>query len=171
MSTATTITRTAALRSRRRSKRCSSIALAAERRRKLDALDAATIRERVLKRVRRIEGDLTTIQADEGVWESFSPKVKIKVLHRDVDTQSYLLKLEPGAVVLPHVHGQDEECMVLEGEVRIGNLVVKAGAYHLAPRGVSHEPISSENGALLFLRGAIPVAPGRSAGDAPRCMR
>jgi len=60
--------------------------------------------------------------------------------------------------VLPHVHGQDEECMVLEGEVRIGDLVVRAGAYHLAPRGVAHEPISSEHGALLFLRGAIPAA-------------
>ena len=131
--------------------------LEAEPNASLDAVDAATIRERVLKRVRASQG-LTTIQADEGMWESFSPKVRIKVLHRDVDTQSYLLKLEPGAVVLPHVHGQDEECMVLEGEVRIGNLVVKAGAYHLAPRGVPHEPISSETGALLFLRGSIPAA-------------
>jgi quercetin dioxygenase-like cupin family protein len=123
----------------------------------LDALDAATIRERIVKRIRASKG-LTTIQANEGEWESFSPKVKIKVLHRDVDTQSYLLRLEPGAVVLPHVHGQDEECMVLEGEVRIGDLVVSAGAYHLAPRGVPHEPISSEHGALLFLRGSIPAA-------------
>jgi len=123
----------------------------------LGAMDAATIRERLVNRIRASKG-LTTIQANEGEWTSFSPRVKIKVLHRDVDTQSYLLRLEPGAVVLPHVHGQDEECMVLEGEVRIGDLVVRAGAYHLAPRGVAHEPISSEHGALLFLRGAIPAA-------------
>jgi quercetin dioxygenase-like cupin family protein len=124
---------------------------------KLDAMDAATIRERVLKRIHSTQS-LTTIQADEGEWAPFSPKVSIKVLRRDVDTQSYLLRLEPGAVVLPHVHGHDEECMVLEGEVRIGDLVVKQGAYHLAPRGVAHEPIRSESGALLFLRGAIPAA-------------
>lgn len=62
------------------------------------------------------------------------------------------------AVVLPHVHGHDEECMVLEGEVRVGDLVVKQGAYHLAPRGVAHEPTRSESGAPLFLRGAIPAA-------------
>jgi quercetin dioxygenase-like cupin family protein len=123
----------------------------------LDPLDAATIRERIVKRIRASQG-LTTIQATDGERESFSTKVKIKVLHRDVNTQSYLLRLEPGAVVLPHVHGQDEECMVLEGEVRIGDLVVSAGAYHLAPRGVPHEPISSEHGALLFLRGSIPAA-------------
>ena len=48
--------------------------------------------------------------------------------------------------------------MVLEGEVRIGDLVVRQGSYHLAPAGVPHEPISSESGALLFLRGAIPRA-------------
>jgi len=123
----------------------------------LDAIDAATIRERVFKRIRSTR-DLTTIQAAEGEWAPFSPKVSIKVLRRDVDTQSYLLRLEPGAVLLPHVHDHDEECMVLEGEVRIGDLVVRQGAYHLAPRGVVHEPIVSEGGALLFLRGAIPAA-------------
>ena len=118
---------------------------------------AAAIHERVLGRIRSTQ-TLTTIQADEGEWAPFSPKVSIKVLRRDVRTQSYLLRLEPGAVVLPHVHGEDEECIVLEGEVRIGNLVVKEGAYHLAPRGVAHDPIRSESGALLFLRGAIPAA-------------
>ncbi len=125
--------------------------------RPLDAIDAAALRERVLKRI-RVAPALTTIQANEGDWASFSPKVSIKVLRRDGDTQSYLLRLEAGAVVLPHVHGHDEECMVLEGEVRIGELVVRQGAYHLAPRGVAHEPIRSERGALLFLRGSIPAA-------------
>jgi hypothetical protein len=123
----------------------------------LGAMDAATMRERLLKRIRVSQG-LTTIQPNEGEWAPFSPKVTIKILHRDFDTQSYLLRLEPGAVVLPHVHGQDEECIVLEGEVRIGDLVVRQGAYHLAPRGVSARAIRSETGALLFLRGAIPGA-------------
>ena len=123
----------------------------------LDAAGVAAMRERIFKRIHSIQA-LTTIQPDEGEWAPFSPKVSIKVLRRDVDTQSYLLRLEPGAVVLPHVHSHDEECMVLEGEVRIGELVVRQGAYHLAPRGIAHEPIRSERGALLFLRGAIPAA-------------
>ena len=124
---------------------------------RLDTLAAASMRERIFKRIHATQA-LTTIQSEEGEWAAFSPKVQIKVLRRDVETQSYLLRLEAGAVVLPHVHGQDEECMVLEGEVRIGSLVVRQGAYHLAPRGVAHEPIRSEHGALLFLRGAIPAA-------------
>ena len=123
----------------------------------IPAIDAATIRERLHRRI-RASAAITTIQSGEGEWMPFSPKVSIKVLRRDLDTQSYLLRLEPGAVLLPHVHGYDEECMVLEGEVRIGNLLVRQGAYHLAPKGVPHEPIHSEHGALLFLRGAIPAA-------------
>jgi len=68
------------------------------------------------------------------------------------------LKLEPGAAVVPHDHPVDEECLVLEGEARIGELVVRAGDYHLAPRGKPHGMITSEHGALLFLRGAVPHA-------------
>ena len=123
----------------------------------LPSIDAATIRERLQHRIHATKS-LTTIQPADGQWAPFSPKVSIKVLRRDVDTQSYLLKLEPGAVLLPHVHDYDEECMVLEGEVCIGEVLVTQGAYHLAPRGVSHAPIRSDHGALLFLRGAIPAA-------------
>ena len=123
----------------------------------LASIDVATIRERLHRRIRASTA-ITTVQPEDGEWQPFSPKVTIKVLRRDVHTQSYLLKLEPGAVLLPHVHGQDEECMVLEGEVRIGELVVRQGAYHLAPKGVAHEPIRSHAGAVLFLRGAIPSA-------------
>ena len=122
-----------------------------------DPVDAATLRERLHRRIEAAQG-LTTIQADEGEWMKFSPKVMIKVLRRDTDTQTYLLRLEPGAAILPHVHGHDEECIVLEGEVRIGEVVARQGAYHLAPAGVPHEPITTETGALLFLRGAIPAA-------------
>ena len=123
----------------------------------LSGMDAATIRARLSRRIVATRA-LMTIHPTEGEWQPFSPKVSIKILRRDVHTQSYLMRLEPGAVVLPHVHDQDEECMVLEGEVRIGQVIVRQGAYHLAPRGLAHEPIHSEHGALLFLRGAIPAA-------------
>ncbi len=101
---------------------------------------------------------LITMRADEGEWKAFLPKVSIKLLHREENTLSYLLRLEAGAVLLPHDHPQDEECVVLEGEARIGDLVVRAGDYHCAPRGKPHGAIHSEHGALLFLRGAVPAA-------------
>ena len=101
---------------------------------------------------------LLTVRANEGDWKTFLPNVSIKVLRRERDTLTYLLKLEPGAALLPHVHPQDEECIVLSGEARIGDLVVRAGDYHCAYAGKPHGVIRSEQGAVLFLRGAVPAA-------------
>jgi quercetin dioxygenase-like cupin family protein len=101
---------------------------------------------------------LITVKADEGEWKPFLPKIAIKVLRREADTLTYLLRLEPGAALLPHEHPQDEECIVLDGTARIGDLTVRAGDYHCAPAGRPHGVIRSETGATLFLRGAIPSA-------------
>jgi len=65
----------------------------------LSPIDASTIRERLHRRIRSTKA-ITTVQPHEGEWQPFSPKVMIKVLRRDVDTQSYLLKLEAGATLL-----------------------------------------------------------------------
>ena len=101
---------------------------------------------------------LLTVRADEGEWKPFLPSVGIKVLRQEADTLTYLLKLEPGAALLPHNHPHDEECIVLSGEARIGDLVVRAGDYHCARAGKPHGTITSEKGAVLFLRGAVPAA-------------
>jgi quercetin dioxygenase-like cupin family protein len=120
---------------------------------------AALIKSRVLSRAKAARTpQLGTIRSAEGEWKPFLPKIAIKVLRREAGSQSYLLRLDPGAALLPHEHPDDEECVVLEGEVRIGDIVASKGDYHLAPKGVAHGAIVSEQGALLFLRGAIPAA-------------
>jgi anti-sigma factor ChrR (cupin superfamily) len=97
-----------------------------------------------------------TLRATEGEWVMLAPKVELKLLREDAFSRSFLLRLHPGAVLPPHEHPLEEECYCLEGEVRFGDLVVRAGDYHLAPRGVPHGPMRSRSGALLFLRGANP---------------
>lgn len=132
-----------------------SVALSADR--------EAAMKRRLFARMDAAQGapaaderGLITIRADAGDWQRFMPKVDMKVLMRQGDTLTYLLRLEPGAVVPPHDHPQTEECVVLAGEARIGDLVVRAGDYHAAPAGKPHGLVSSESGALLFLRGAVP---------------
>jgi quercetin dioxygenase-like cupin family protein len=123
-----------------------------------------SIKQRLMRRVEediQASGDvqgLLTVHTDEGNWKAFLPNVSIKVLRREQDTLTYLLKLEPGATLPPHDHPQDEECIVLSGEARIGDLVVRAGDYHCARAGKPHDVIRSERGAVLFLRGAVPAA-------------
>ena len=126
----------------------------------LDAMSERFMKSRLLSRVSDHERGATTstVRPEEGLWEKFSPRIKMKVLRReaDVSSTSYLLKFEPGAFLVPHRHHGDEECVVLEGEVTIGDLRVGPGTYHLAPRGLVHEPIRSEHGAILFIRGREP---------------
>lgn len=122
-----------------------------------DAGAKARVKQRLL---RRIAADSTprhlTLPATAGSWQPFGAGVTMKVLHQDGDTLSYLLRLQPGASLPPHRHPQDEECLVLEGEMHIGEVVIGPGGYHLGRCGVLHDRLSSPGGALIFLRGAAP---------------
>lgn len=122
-----------------------------------DAAAQARVKQRLL---RRIAADSTprhhTVPAAAGPWQPFGPGVTMKVLHQEGETLSYLLRLQPGASLPPHRHPQDEECLVLEGEMHIGDIVIGPGGYHLGRQGVLHDRLSSPGGALIFLRGAAP---------------
>lgn len=98
-----------------------------------------------------------TMPADGQGWLPFAPGIAIKVLHQGADSLSYLLRLQPGAELPPHRHPQDEECVVIDGVLRIGeHLEIRAGGFHLARRGSLHGRITSDTGATIYLRGAPP---------------
>ena len=118
---------------------------------------AARIKHQVLERIAHADRSHLTTHAADNTWQAFKQGVDIKVLHEANGVMSYLLRLAPGAVVDAHRHPIDEECVVLDGTVRIGDeLIVQAGGFHLAHQNTLHAPISSELGATLFLRGASP---------------
>lgn len=99
----------------------------------------------------------TTVHAHENTWQPFRERIEFKLLNHVDGVASYLLRLAPGALLPAHRHPIDEECVVLEGDLRIGDrLVLKAGAFHLAKKELPHADITSDNGALIFLRGAMP---------------
>lgn len=115
------------------------------------------VHRKVLERIAEAStGQHLTIAGDAGDWQPFLAGVECKVLMEDGESMSYLLRLQPGAVIPSHRHSRDEECVVLQGALRIGcQLVVAAGGYHVARAGVLHAPITTEEGALIFLRGEI----------------
>lgn len=125
----------------------------------MDAELAARVKRRVLQRIAEEQRPQhLTVHAHEGVWQPFGPGVQLKVLYTAGNVWSYLLKLEPGAQLPTHRHPVDEECVVLEGLVQVGDLRVAAGGFHLGRKDVLHAPITAIDGALLFLRGARPEA-------------
>lgn len=116
----------------------------------------APLRDRVLARARadaRFHEGLRTIRADEG-WIVFAPGIEIKMLFRDeqAGTKSFLARLAPGVSMPEHDHGTSEECIVLEGEVTLGDITIRAGDYHLARGGAHHDTLTTRTGALLYLR-------------------
>ena len=99
----------------------------------------------------------TTVRADEGEWIRLLDGVFKKPLGTDrrEGTESYLLRLEPGAMLPGHGHEKTEECLVLEGELIIGEARFGPGDYHAAPSGIAHLPVTSESGAVVFIRGEL----------------
>jgi anti-sigma factor ChrR (cupin superfamily) len=120
---------------------------------------AARIKHRLLERVAQAQAGHVTVHAGAAGWKPLYEGVQIKVLHRVGGVMSYLLRLAPGASLAAHRHPVDEECVVLEGRLRIGrDLVVDAGGFHLAHQDALHARITSDEGATIYLRGAIPHA-------------
>ena len=102
-----------------------------------------------------------TVRAADLAWEPFLPGVERKILFVDKTAMvsGVLYKVAPGASVGNHSHGMIEECLVIEGEIDIDGMTVRAGDVHLAMPGSRHGPLSSRLGALVYIRGDLLIHP------------
>ncbi len=88
-----------------------------------------------------------------GLWREMAPGITYTVLFDDPASRrrSILLRALPGAVFEPHSHDQGyEECLVLEGDMLIGDLKLGPGDYHVALMGTSHPLTRTVSGCLCF---------------------
>ena len=121
---------------------------------------AAQLRARILERAHAstLPDPHVTVRARGRRWHNVAPGIDMQFLRRATDTATYLLRMAPGMSVPAHEHPHDEECLVLEGDVWLGNTHAFAGDYHLGRRGIPHGVIHTETGCLLFLSGPKPEA-------------
>lgn len=122
-----------------------------------DPQQRSSIRARLFKRTHAsiaAESPRLTVRSEQGDWRKIRSGVRAKIL--DKNARAFILDLAPGASLPMHRHHENEECVVLRGSANLGELEVSAGDYHLARSGSRHARISSETGALLYLRG-IPL--------------
>jgi anti-sigma factor ChrR (cupin superfamily) len=96
---------------------------------------------------------LLVVRQEEGEWERVVDGVYSKRLFVDVehDRATMLIRMDPGASYIPHRHGGPEQCFVLQGDIREGNDVFRAGDFQCAPGGSVHGVQSTENGCLLLI--------------------
>lgn len=97
----------------------------------------------------------TQVEPGLSAWISSGPGVTVCLLSGDAQVVSMLVRFEPGAGVQDHLHALDEDCLVLEGEMFLGDILLRAGDYQLAPAGGGHFGELSDVGALFFFHGAL----------------
>ncbi len=107
------------------------------------------------------EQNLKIVRGDDNDWIEALPGAKIKVLRGDISVPnsllSYLVRLEPGFKMEGHGHPFDEETLMLEGDLNLGDINLVAGDFHFAAMGAKHGAVSTVNGCLAYMRGALPV--------------
>ncbi len=96
---------------------------------------------------------IETLRADEGEWTQLSDKIWKKILFSDSRTRKsmYLLRCAAGAVIPEHEHDHDEHAFVIEGEFWVGDMLVKAGDFHMAQAGSTHPEHHSPAGCLVLM--------------------
>lgn len=94
-----------------------------------------------------------TVFAHQGVWQAIAEGVEQKILWHDGEVTSRFLRLAAGSHLPAHAHEGEEECIMLSGDAFFGDVLVQAGEFHLAPDGSEHGEVSSDHGALAFVRG------------------
>jgi anti-sigma factor ChrR (cupin superfamily) len=98
-----------------------------------------------------------TQRAHEAGWRQLAVGVRMKLLRIDraAGNQTALVRFDAGSSLESHPHSQEEECLVVEGEITIGNHRLRAGDMHVARPGTRHASVSSVHGALLLVRSDI----------------
>lgn len=112
---------------------------------------AARMKSRLTQRIQATPG-LTTLRAQEGDWQPLAKGVQRKTLFRDASGSSFLIKLSAGASLPAHDHSAYEECLVLEGDIGIGDLRLTTGDFHVAAPGARHGFVTSQGGGLMYIR-------------------
>ncbi len=96
-----------------------------------------------------------TVRDAEAGWPGFAPGIRRRVLWAR-DGQAALLYLaEPGASVPAHVHGHDEECLMVDGELFLDDLLLQPGDYQLAPAGTGHRITTTDTGVVIYAHGDL----------------
>lgn len=95
-----------------------------------------------------------TLRAGDGNWTRFAPGVDIRALHRSGDRESSMLRFAPGASLRLRALPGDVESLVVSGELSFGRDAACQGDYRIALAGHAAPELASDEGAIVFVRGA-----------------
>ena len=108
--------------------------------------------------VREAEGpaaERTLVRDADGGWPEFAPGIRRRVLWSGAGQAALLYRADPGASVPVHSHGHDEECLMVQGELFLDDLLLQQGDYQLAPAGTGHRITETDTGVILYAHGDL----------------
>ena len=86
---------------------------------------------------------------EEGEWREIAPKIEVKPLW---DDKTFLVRCAPGGVYPGTPHRLFEHCVIIQGDMLVGEQTYQAGDYHGVPAGTPHGAFSSRTGLLMLVR-------------------
>ena len=100
---------------------------------------------------------MLTVHAQDGTWSEVTPGVSSKPLSESTQARSSLIRINANASwpTDQAYLSQNEECLLLEGDAFIGDTLLRHGDWQLALAGAQTLPITSDHGALLFVRSGL----------------
>ena len=97
----------------------------------------------------------STVRDAEAGWPDFAPGIRRRVLWQRQGQAALLYHADPGAQVPRHTHGHDEECLMVQGELFLDDLLLQAGDYQLAPAGTGHRITATDTGVVIYAHGDL----------------
>jgi anti-sigma factor ChrR (cupin superfamily) len=111
-------------------------------------------RAKVMEAIRNVPGshESRTVRAAEGTWKTLAPGVRMKMLTKEASRMTFLVDLDPGAMLPGHDHEGGEDSYVIRGSCHIGALGLETGDFHHADATAHHgDVVASAEGCLLLL--------------------
>jgi hypothetical protein len=96
-----------------------------------------------------------TILDREAGWPDFAPGLQRRVLWQRDGQAALLYFAQAGAQVPRHTHGHDEECLMLQGELLLDDVMLQPGDYQLAPAGTGHHITETDTGVVIYAHGDL----------------
>ncbi len=91
-------------------------------------------------------------------WQPLRDGVDIAPLYGQGAAVTMLARFAPGARVPAHPHGIDEQCLMVEGDLFLGDVLLPEGGFQFAPAGSGHGDLTADMPCLLFFHGAVDAA-------------
>jgi hypothetical protein len=108
--------------------------------------------------VREADGagiERTLVRDREAGWPEFAPGIRRRVLWTAGGQAALLYRADPGASVPVHGHGHDEECLMVQGELFLDDVLLQQGDYQLAPAGTGHRVTQTDTGVIIYAHGDL----------------